>query len=133
MGSSNNNHLHKKSIPPAPKLKGGTTKDNLEWLDWAADRAHEILVEGLKRMDNDKFFPKVVIADVTHTLTDDTYYVSSIASKHSTKYVSHSIEETKKLLAKDKWSYSGQVWRSDYSVVDMWSREDELIAIWEDK
>ncbi|OLS38599.1 hypothetical protein [Bacillus sp. MRMR6] len=79
-----------------------------------------------------KKITKVGIADVTHTLTDDTYYVSPIVSIHSPKYISHSIGETIKLLANDNWSFSGKVGKWDYSLVDMWSREDELIAIWEE-
>jgi hypothetical protein len=94
-------------------------------------KAHIILVEGLKRMDKENLKSKVIIADVTYTVTDETYYVSSRASKYATRYSSESIEETEKLLKKDKWSYSGKVGKWDYSHVDMWSREDELIAIWE--
>jgi hypothetical protein len=73
---------------------------------------------------------KVHIKEVIYTRSDETYYVSSSDSKDAFKYMTHSLQTKLKLMEDDGWSGCGGVQLPDYTVVKMYGKDDELVAIW---
>lgn len=75
---------------------------------------------------------KIILADVLYTKSDESYYVLEGTSKYADAYKANSMWEAFKLLREDGWEKCGKVQRSDGSIVDMFVRKDELIAIWKE-
>ncbi|WP_423801821.1 hypothetical protein [Neobacillus sp. SAB-20_R2A] len=76
---------------------------------------------------------KLMITEIIYSTADETYYVTQRRSKYFSIYNSESVEETRKLLTRDGWNYAGKLEKWDFSLFDTWERENELIALWEEK
>lgn len=75
---------------------------------------------------------RIVIADVLYTMTDETYYVLDRVSSYNDIYRAESLEQAFMLLKADGWTRCGKVRRSDSVLVDMFQRNNENIAIWQE-
>jgi len=75
---------------------------------------------------------KIVLADVYYTYTDETYYVLNGTSRYADSYKADTLREAFQALRADGWSKSGKVQRSDYSPVDLFERDGDKIAVWQE-
>ena len=75
---------------------------------------------------------KIVLADVYYTYTDETYYVLNGTSRYADNYKADTLREVFQALRADGWSKSGKVQRSDYSPVDLFERDGDKIAVWQE-
>lgn len=82
---------------------------------------------------------KIVIADGTYTVTDETYYVGLGPGRYQSRYGGGTREQVVDRVESDGWRRAGQCGRSDGVAVTMWSRgyrdfgaPAELIAIWDE-
>lgn len=73
---------------------------------------------------------KIIIADVLYTKTDETYYVLNGISRFANDYKTDTMRGTFLALQSDGWSKSGKVQRWDYTPVDLFERDNSLIAVW---
>lgn len=73
----------------------------------------------------------VKIADVYYSETNKTYHVLSESCEYA-RYVSFEIEVTINLLTKDGWKYFGEVNRNDNVRVKTFSKDNKIIAVWDD-
>ena len=75
---------------------------------------------------------KIIMADVHYTSTDETYYVLNGTSRFRDDYKLYSLREAFSVLKADGWSKCGKVQRSDYTPVDMFVRNNDQIAVWQE-
>jgi hypothetical protein len=82
---------------------------------------------------------KVIVADGTYTVSDETYYVGLGPGRYQSRYAGGTKDEVVARVEADGWQPSGRCGRSDGVAVNMWSRgyrdfgaPAELIAIWDE-
>ena len=75
---------------------------------------------------------KIIIRDVLYTNTDETFYVLEREHKMPADYKAETLEEAVTYLKSDGWIRCGKVNKQDYSIVDMLSKDNVYIAIWEE-
>lgn len=77
--------------------------------------------------------PKIVIADVLYTNTDETFYVLNRPHDNAAKYCAETLDETFENLKADGWNRCGKVNKNDGSLADMCSDgKINYIAVWEE-
>lgn len=74
----------------------------------------------------------VKIAGAYYTESDDTYHVLETDYNEAYKYITDNMEQTKKLLMDDEWSYAGKIGRWDNVLVQKYSKNNKTIALWDD-
>lgn len=74
----------------------------------------------------------VKIADVYYTQSDETYYVLKKDYERAYEYIADNLEQTKKLLIDDNWKQIGKIDRWDEVLVEAYSKDNKIIAIWDD-
>lgn len=74
----------------------------------------------------------VKIAEVYYTKTDETYYVLNKQFEDYENYVGNCKEETIAKLLKDGWNRFGHLTRWDDVSVEVFSKDNAIIAIWDD-
>lgn len=75
---------------------------------------------------------KIIIADVLYTTTDETFYVLNKIHDNASKYYSKTLEDVFSKLKEDKWEQCGKVKKSDGSLADMFEKDMNYIAVWEE-
>lgn len=77
---------------------------------------------------------KIVIANVSYTQTDETYYVLNSSMEDAQQYAGGSLEETAGKLKAAGWQPCGKVQRADGVNVDMMTDGSlHYIALWEEQ
>ena len=75
---------------------------------------------------------KIIIADISYTTTDETFYVLNKSHDNAKKYAADTLENTFVNLQANGWNKCGKVNRSDGSPVDMLTNYNSYIAVWEE-
>lgn len=75
----------------------------------------------------------VKIAEVYFSVNDETYYVLNKPYKDTLTYISNTKENTITELINDGWNRFGRLLRWDMVPVDAFSKNNILIAIWDDR
>ena len=65
---------------------------------------------------------KVIVADGTYTVSDETYYVGLGPGRYRSRYAGGTKDEVVARVEADGWQPSGRCGRSDGVAVNMWSR-----------
>ena len=77
--------------------------------------------------------PKVTIANVSYTATDETFYVQNSLFENAATYQGDTLQKTISNLEADGWHLCGKVHRADETLVDMMTNENEkYLALWEE-
>lgn len=75
---------------------------------------------------------KIMIADVLYTTTDETFYILDKVHDNASKYYAETLENVFNKLTLDNWKQCGKVNNSDGLLVDMFEKENNYIAVWEE-
>lgn len=75
---------------------------------------------------------KIMIADVLYTTTDETFYVLDKVHDNASKYYAETLENVFNKLKQDNWEQCGKVNKSDGLLVDMFVKDSNYIAVWEE-
>lgn len=75
---------------------------------------------------------KIMIADVLYTVSDETFYVLNRTNENAPKYYAETLEAVFDKLRQDKWVKCGKVNKSDNSLADMFKKDENYIAVWEE-
>ena len=75
---------------------------------------------------------KIMIFDVLYTTTDETFYVLNTPHHNASKYYAETLEDVFNKLMQDDWNQCGKVNKSDYSLADMFEKDGNYIAVWEE-
>lgn len=74
----------------------------------------------------------IMIFDVLYTTTDETFYVLNKIHDNASKYYAETLEDVFNKLKQDKWEQCGKVNKSDGLLVDMFKKDENYIAVWEE-
>lgn len=75
---------------------------------------------------------KIMIADVLYSTTDETFYVLNKAHDNDFKYYAETLEDVFDKLKQDKWIQCGKVNRINNLLADMFKKDENYIAVWEE-
>lgn len=73
-----------------------------------------------------------MIADVLYTKTDETFYVLNKVHNNASRYYAETLDDVFNKLKQDKWEQCGKVNKSDNLLADMFVKENNYIAVWEE-
>ncbi len=77
--------------------------------------------------------PKIMIADVQYTATDETYYVLNRDHKDAEKYQAETLESVFDKLKAEGWLKCGRVNKADNSLAEMLTNSrGDYIAVWDE-
>ena len=73
-----------------------------------------------------------MIFDVLYSSTDETFYVLDKIHGNASKYYAETLEDVFNKLKQDKWNQCGKVNKSDCLLADMFEKEGNYIAVWQE-